>query len=186
MAERATDVWRGALDANARYYEAWGRLAGDYVRELTEVLRGYAPKVTLPEITLPGVTVPTATAAASTAGPAPARPPAPSAPPTATAVVLEAPVGSTATGAVLVQNHLSHPVSAEVVASFPRDDGVDVEVDPRRVDLAPGEAAVVRVTATVPAAGEVRGELLVPELVGTAVPLVVRERAATGETSDRT
>ena len=32
MADGLGDVWRNALDANVRYYEAWGRVLNDYVR----------------------------------------------------------------------------------------------------------------------------------------------------------
>jgi hypothetical protein len=75
---------------------------------------------------------------------------------------------------VLVENHLGHPVTAQVRAELPS--GVAFEVDPQVVDLAPGESAVVRVRSALPAGppGEWRGRLLVPELVGTAVALVLR------------
>ncbi len=48
MPERPTwlkglgDVWQRALDANVRYYEAWGRVATDYVRELSTALKGFS------------------------------------------------------------------------------------------------------------------------------------------------
>jgi hypothetical protein len=176
VADGLSDVWRSALDANVRYYEAWGRAVEEYVRELGEALKGYSPTVRLPSIEVP--------LTARTVPPSPARPgtsdasarSATSAP----AVVLEADIGRVATGAVLVQNHLSHPVSAAVRARVEADHEVEFDVEPDHVELAPGEAAVVRVSATVPAideAAEIRGELLVPELVGTTVPLVVRRRS---------
>ncbi len=56
-----------------------------------------------------------------------------------------------------------------------------IVVEPDRVDLAPGESVVVRVRTTIPEsesseALEIRGELRVPELVGTVVPLLIRSR----------
>ena len=33
MADDLVDVWRRAMDANVKYYESWGRLAGDWLRE---------------------------------------------------------------------------------------------------------------------------------------------------------
>ena len=48
MADSIGEVWRRALDLNVRYYEAWGRAANDYVRELGATLKGYSPAVRLP------------------------------------------------------------------------------------------------------------------------------------------
>jgi hypothetical protein len=176
VADGLSDVWRSALDANVRYYEAWGRAVEDYVRDLGAALKGYSPVVRLPAIEVPlsASTVRPSTVTSSTARSSNARS-SPSA--AAPAVVLEADVGRVATGAVLVQNHLAHPVSAAVTARVDADHEVQFDVEPAYVELAPGEAAVVRVSTTVPAIDqttEIRGELLVPELVGTTVPLVVR------------
>ena len=64
------------------------------------------------------------------------------------------------------------------------DSDIDIVilVEPDHVDLAPGESAVLRVSTTLPQSDsadvtEIRGELLAPELVGTAVPLLIRSRA---------
>jgi hypothetical protein len=181
MAERLGDVWQRALDANVRYYEAWGRVATDYVRELSTALKGFSPRMQLPTITLPNITLPVtsaATGAASRPQPTGSETPTPGAP--NPAVVLEAAPGSSAQGAVLVENHLSHPVSAPIEAQV--DGEIHILIEPDRVDLAPGESVVVRVSATIPhdessAPLEIRGELRVPELVGTVVPLLIRSRS---------
>jgi hypothetical protein len=183
VADSIGDVWRRALDLNVRYYEAWGRVANEYVRDLGATLKNYSPSVRLPTITLPNVratsgTTTTSLAAGST--PQPASMPL---------VLLEAAPGSVAEGAVLVENHLAHPVSAAIRAVV--DSDIDVVVEPDHVDLAPGESAVLRVSATLPQNDtseviEIRGELLVPELVGTAVRLLIRSRATADPSSART
>jgi hypothetical protein len=178
MADGMGDVWRHAVDANVRYYEAWGRIAEDYIRDLGSALKGFSPQVRLPAVTLPVVTAtdasvaPRSTSAAGTAPPAAAQ----SAP--GVALVLEGNPGSVVQGALLVENHLPHPVSAAV--DVHTESEVEVTVAPSTVDLAPGESAVVRVSATIPAGPgeptEIRGQVLAPELVGTAVPLLIRSR----------
>ncbi|MFC7530833.1 hypothetical protein [Actinoplanes sp. GCM10030250] len=168
MAEGLQDAWRRAIDANLRYYGAWSSLVEDYVRDLGNVLKDNAPAVRLPSFTVPGV-VPPADPGAARQPPPPGRLPA---------VVLEGPPGATVQGAVLVQNHLPHPVTAAVDVRMDTA-GPQVIVEPAAVTLAPGETTVVRITATVPddpAAPESSGRVLVPELVGTAVPVVVRTR----------
>ncbi len=195
VADDLTQVWRQALDANARYYASLSRLATEYLQELSDTVGRLGP-IRLPTVTLPTVTVPSASTARAS-GPdsstrsstspaaAPASGPATQAP-SPPAVVLEAAPGAWAHGAVLVENHLPHPVSATVDAQLDDSagaqsaDGADITVDPDKVELAPGESTVVRVSARIPEAGaaEIRGRLSVPELIGTAVPMVIR-RAAT-------
>jgi hypothetical protein len=169
MADDLAGVWRNAVDANVRYWDAWGRIANDYVRELGDTLRGCAPLLRLPAWSVPAPM----TAAARESRPAVVVPEAhPS------ALVLEAAAGAVASGAVLVENHLPHPVTAAVEPRFdlPEGDDVSVEVVPRTVELAPGESSVVRIKAVIPLEGprDVRGELLVPQLAGTSVSLVIR------------
>jgi hypothetical protein len=176
VADSIGEVWRRALDLNVRYYEAWGRVANEYVRDLGATLKSYSPNVRLPTITLPNVTTATGTTSKQRAvdsTPQPASRPI---------VLLEAAPGSLAEGAVLVENHLAHPVSAGIRAVVDSDIDIVILVEPDHVDLAPGESAVLRVSTTLPqsdssAVTEIRGELLAPELVGTAVPLLIRSRA---------
>jgi hypothetical protein len=169
------DAWRLALDASARYYQAWGRIAEDYVRDLATAFRSPSLTVGLPPVR--------ATSGRSSGSPSSHRPapPGPPAPQPAPAMVLVGSPGGFAQGAVLVENHLGHPVTAQVQAELPP--GVEIDVDPSVVDLAPGESALVRVRSTLPggSAGEWRGRLLVPELVGTSVALVVRTTLGDGE-----
>ena len=61
MADSIGEVWRRVLDLNVRYYEAWGRVANEYVRDLGATLKSYSPNVRLPTITLPNVTTATTT-----------------------------------------------------------------------------------------------------------------------------
>jgi hypothetical protein len=149
---------RRALDANLRYYEALGELTLDYLRSLrTLTSDGDAP-------------APTAAA--------PAPPPA--------TLVLEAQAGETAVGAFLVQNLLDERVSAPVIAgAFTAEDGgeadLTLKLDPEVVTLEPGEQQMVRTAAAVtdrlePGVGY-RGEVSVPGLTGTRVPIVVRRRS---------
>jgi hypothetical protein len=171
MANGLAELWRRAIDANVRYYEEWGRVAQAYVRDLASALSNYSPRISLPTITVPAV-------AQAPGPPAPAAPAARPEPAQGPAIVLEGAPGAKVQGAVLVQNYLPHPVTASVQAEMAGAD-IDVVVEPATVELAPGESAVVGITATVPddpAAPETRGQVLVPELVGTAVPVVLRVR----------
>src|SRR5262249_18657308 len=95
-------IWRRALEANARYYEALGQVTTDYLKALAGVLAD----VKLPT-SLGGPDA--APVAPASAAPPPA--PAPS------AMVLEAPAGHSAVGAFMVQNRLGQRVAAPVVPS---------------------------------------------------------------------
>jgi hypothetical protein len=154
---------RRAVDANLRDYEAVGELPLDYVRALRALAgdAGRAPAI-----------------------PAPAPAPSAPAPPPPT-LVLEAEPGETAIGAFLVQNLLAERVSAPVtVGAFTTPDGREVTValtlDPEVVTLEPSEQVLVRAAATIgedlePGLSH-RGEISVPGLTGTRIPLVVRRR----------
>ena len=157
---------RRAVDANLRYYEAVGEITLDYLRALRALAADAGQTRVIP---------------APPPAPAPA-PPAPAPPPT---LVLEAEPGETAIGAFLVQNLLADRVSAPVtVGAFTTPEGREVAVrltlDPEVVTLEPGEQVLVRAAATIgeelePGVSH-RGEISVPGLTGTRVPLVVRRR----------
>lgn len=160
------EAWRRAVDLNLRYYSAVGRLAADYLNELA---------ATLGELRA-------AQSGTSAQATAPAK--APNQPATAI-MVLEAEAGHAALGVFLVGNHLDHKVSARVVASaFVDSSGRELRpnlaFDPEVVTLEPNEQMIVRVMATIDETLEpavsYRGELTIPELVGTKVPIVVRRR----------
>jgi len=148
------------MDANVKYYESWGRLAGDWLRDLQSAAAALRPTVNLPPVNLPVVTT------------APAPP--------ADGVVLEAEPHTVASGALLVENHLDHPVTATVVADpFVDADGVETAVEfdvlPRAVELAAHTAAIVRIHAELPdGVGELRSTLHVPDVPGTSVPVILR------------
>jgi len=163
-------VFRRALEANARYYEALGQVTTDYLKALVGVLG---------DVRLP----------ASLGGrpAAPAAPPAPAAAPTPapSAMVLEGAAGQTAVGAFMVQNRLGQPVAAPVVTSaFLDPSGVELRpalaFEPEVVSLEPGEQMLVRVTATIDQRLEpgvaYRGDVTIPGLSGDRVALVLRRR----------
>jgi hypothetical protein len=164
-------IWRRALEANARYYEALGQVTTEYLKALVGVLG---------DVKLP------ASLAGRAAAPVPpaATPPAPA----PSAMVLEAPAGQPAVGAFMVQNRLGQRVAAPVVTSaFLDPSGVEVRpalaFEPDVVSLESGEQVLVRVTATIderlePGVGY-RGEVTVPGLSGDRIALVLRRRDET-------
>jgi hypothetical protein len=170
-------IWRRALEANARYYEALGQVTTDYLKALAGVLAD----VKLPT-SLGGRDA--APVAPASAAPPPA--PAPS------AMVLEAPAGHTAVGAFMVQNRLGQRVAAPVVPSaFLDPSGAEVRpalaFEPDVVSLESGEQVLVRVTATIddrlePGVGY-RGEVTVPGLSGDRIALVLRRRDGTAQSA---
>jgi hypothetical protein len=174
MADELLDVWRKAIDVNARYYKALGTAADAWLSELRDLGRGMQPTIRVPRIT----NTPSAGTRGEDGGSArtsgsDVRP----------IVVLEAAEGELVTAAVLVENHLPEPVNATVEAdafvdAAGRVVSVDIDVQPQTIDLAPGESAIVRVQAVGTAdAGPYRSALRVPRLPGTEVPLVLRSRA---------
>ena len=162
------------MDANVKYYESWGRLAGDWLRDLQSAAAALRPTVNLPPVNLPVVTTAPAPPADGV------RPPSANGVATAAAVVLEAEPHTVASGALLVENHLDHPVTATVVADpFVDADGVETAVEfdvlPRAVELAAHTAAIVRIHAELPdGVGELRSTLHVPDVPGTSVPVILR------------
>lgn len=175
-------AWREAMEANARYYEAWGQLASQWVRELAQASQS-ARLPTLPPLRLntgPGAATPArpaappSTVAAPTGG---AASPAPA------VVVLEGPTGAAASAAFLVENTLSHPVVGSVeVDPFEDIDGVAVlarlDFEPQTISLAPGERRLVRISVTLPTTlppdVDCRSTIRVDGVPGTTIPVVLR------------
>jgi hypothetical protein len=164
------EMWRGAVAANLRYYEAWGRIASDWLRELAGVGGGLQAPGDIAVRQVPD------------AAPAPRRTPPP-ATTSSPALVLEAGPGEEATGAFLVENQLGRPVDTPMVAEPITDpDGVVLpaspEFEPATVTLAPEERCVVRVRLAITEAFKpgtdyktvIRG----PDLPGTSIPVVLR------------
>jgi hypothetical protein len=178
-------AWRAALDAHARYYEAWGQLASRWMHDLADASReARLPSLpSLPPLRLttgpsngsPG-SHPTA-AMRSAAAAAPAEPPAPA------VLVLEGVTGDVAAAAFLVENSLPHPVEGVVeVEHFEDLDGVAVLVrldfDPAVISLAPGERRLVKVRVqlpqSLPANVDCRSTIRVQGVPGTTIPIRLR------------
>ena len=184
MADDLVDAWRRAMDANLKYYESWGRLAGDWLRELQNAAAALRPTVNLPAVNVPVVTTPVST---PDDGVSAAPSPATNGVATRAAVVLEGEPLAVASGALLVENHLDHAVTATVVADpFVDSNGVEIAVEfdvlPRSVELPARAAAIVRIHAELPSdAGELHSTLHVPDLPGTSVPVILRPHPDVGE-----
>src|SRR5690242_16153726 len=99
------EMWRSAVAANLRYYEAWTRIASDWLRDLAGAGRG--PQT-------PGA-IAVRQASAPTAAPGPSTRSASDTAP-GPALVLEAHAGEQVTGAFLVENQLGRPVETPMIA----------------------------------------------------------------------
>jgi hypothetical protein len=172
----AGDLLRRAVDANVQFYAALGRLTVDYLDALGSIVRRVDVPVRLGNRTV------TVRSPPPPPPPAPAAAPAPSPP---AVMVLEAAAGDAAIGVFLVENLLTEKVSAPVSGSgFTAPDGREIAAplafDPEIVVLEPGEQMLVRVTAQVQDELEpevsYRGELAVPGVIGTTIPIVLRRR----------
>ena len=154
-------LWRRSLDASLRYYRSLGQLTADYARAVAGTAgevrtRGREPRE------------PIARARAAAAGPV---------------MALEATDGSAAVGMFMVENgtasRVSAPIEMPVLADAEgREVRPDVRFEPEVVTLEPGEQTLVQITVAVTkalAAGiDYRGEVRVPGLAGTRIPLVLR------------
>ncbi len=164
-----TDVWRRSLDATVQFYSALGALAVDCLETLlatTDISNSRS--ISDAKAPTPGVINQAATTAPN---PAPVS-----------MMVLEAEVGRRAVGVFLVENGFSRAVSASATASaFVDDEGNEinpnVEFQPACVTLEPGQQILVKVLASIskdmPAGIRYRGEIGVPGLMGTRIPVVL-------------
>jgi hypothetical protein len=160
--------WRGMLDASVDYWRAVGRLSVNYVRAVTG---GAGPAGAVP-----------ATPATPMANAVSRRP-------VNATMVLEGTAGSTPVGMFVVENSGRERISGELaVPSLADADGREVRAtvrfDPAHVTLEPGEQTVVQASATVARSLKTgldyRGEVRVPGLAGTSIPIVVRRLPAAG------
>jgi hypothetical protein len=159
--DELTRLWRRALEENLRYYGAVARLTGEYGRAVAGTARDLASGSR-------------ASQAAATAAPNPA--PAP-------IMALEAEAGSSAVGLFVVENRSPRRVTAPVeLPALADPEGRAAQValafEPETLDLGPGEQTLVQVSVAVDEGlreeVDYRGELHVPALPGTRVPIVVR------------
>jgi hypothetical protein len=157
--------WRGMVEAYVDYCRSVGRLSVNYLQAVSGVADGTpaAP-----------VTVQTSGAAVRRAGSA--------------TMALEGTAGSKAVGMFVVENSGRERISGELaVPSLTDAEGREVRAkvsfDPARVTLEPGEQTVVQASATIgrslEAGLDYRGEVRVPGLAGTSIPIVVRRLPAT-------
>ena len=196
-----SQAWRRALDLNIRYYGAISRLATNYISELVGAIGELSSGNTgdrggpAPDMGGPPPNFHASPAAApvqpahthSSTHSHPAPPAAqPAAPPQAT-MVLEGETGAKALGVFLVHNYLGEKVSVRVQASaFADESGNEVAprlaFDPSFINLEPREQVIVRVVADIDKALKpgvtYRGELKIPELAGSPVPVALRRRPA--------
>ncbi len=174
------EAWRRAMDANIRFYRAWGELTAGWAREVTAAGASLTPTT----LALGRTSVP----ATSPGGRSAATPPDPPPPASAKApvLVLEALGGQAVSASFLVENSWSHPVEGRVGAGefhSATGDSVDVNTrfDPESLSLAPGESRLVRVTVEVPEGlvpdVDHRSSISVSGVPGTTIPVLVRRLA---------
>lgn len=175
------DLWLRAVDLNVRYYSGLSRLAAEYWKDLASMLATTQGAVS-PQASRPPGAASAHTSGAGTAASSSAEAPA--------VIVLEGESGHTAIGVFLLGNSFPVPVSASVRASAVvdengRDGNVAFSFDPSVITLKPGEQILVRVSAAIDPALEplvsYRGELSIPELGATRIPVVVRRRPSTSK-----
>jgi hypothetical protein len=161
------EIIQRAMDLNLRYYGAVGQLYADYVKDLIAALG---------EVRRSSVGGGSSRAAALRNPEA--RPPS---------LVLEAEAGNSALGVFLVENQLSQEVHAQVItSSFTDALGRSVRpamvFDPAAVTLGPSEQLLMRVSAMITDELEpgvrYHGELTIPALRGTRIPIVLRRRSS--------
>jgi len=159
-------LWRRAVDAQLTYYRSIGQLSVEYARAALGVVRTDRPSV------VPSPTTPAAQATQPAAAPV---------------LALEAEAGSWALGMFVVENSTGAPVSAAVELPALADaDGRqvhgEIRFEPEVITLQPGEQTLVQigveVTRGLRRGVDYRGEVSVPGLTGTRIPLVVRRVAA--------
>jgi hypothetical protein len=159
-------LFRRAVDAQVAYYRSVGQLSVEYARAVLGAVQSARPVPTAP----PSASMPQL-AAAPTAAPV---------------LALEGELGSTAAGVFVVENvtaaRVSAPIEVPALADADgRDPAAEVRFEPEVVTLEPGEQTLVQVGVEVTRGFRVgvdyRGDVGVPGLVGTSIPLVVRRLA---------
>ena len=158
-------LWRRAVDAQLQYYRSVGQLSAEYARAALGAVRAGRQSAVPATITPPAQ-------AAQAAHPA-----------AAPVLALEAEEGSWAVGMFVVENgtgaRVSAPVDLPVLADADgRQVHGGVRFEPEVVTLEPGEQTLVQIAVEVTRGlrrgVDYRGEVSVPGLHGTSIPLVVR------------
>ena len=165
-----TDVWRRSLEATVQFYSTMGKLAFDCLETLLATAGNSNSAINTDE-SRPGSVSVDREAGSTRPNPVPVS-----------MMVLEAEAGRKALGVFLVENGFSRAVSGSATASaFVDDRGNEirpsVEFQPSAITLEPGEQILVKVLASInkdiPAGIRYRGEIGVPGLMGTRIPVVL-------------
>lgn len=163
-------LFRRAVDAQLEYYRSVGQLSVEFARAAFGVVRSDRATPTLRVPVTPVVQA--------------AQPALPAAAPV---LALEAEEGSWAVGMFVVENSTGSRVSAPVELPVLADDEGrrvhgDVRFEPEVLTLEPGEQTLVQIAVEVTRGlrrgVDYRGDVRVPGLSGTSIPVVVRRVAA--------
>jgi len=170
---RLTKAWERALHANLRYSAQLGELALRTAGWCWQVSSGSATGAQI--------------VSANNMSPPVHKPVSTVAPPSPAAIVLEGAAGRRAFGLFVVENKLSHPVSARVVFGplidpSGREIPSSLRFEPGAIALAPGQQVVVRVGVHISRGFAVgvsyRGDVSVPGIAEARIPVVVRRKPA--------
>ncbi len=165
------DVWRRSLEATVKFYSEIGGLAVEWVESLLSTASdsiGAMNPVETTRASAKAEVTPPSTASSTRA--------------TMSTMVLEAEAGQKALGVFLVENGFSRTVSASATAgTFIDDKGNQIkpllEFHPPSAMLEPGEQVLVRVAAGITEVMKpgvrYRGEIAVPDVPGTRIPVVI-------------
>ncbi len=184
------DLWRHALRAQADYVRAVARLTEMYGRAVVGTVRAAASAAAVtprgPRETAAAAAGHEATHGTGRRERRAERTAAASPPAGGPVMALEAEAGSVAQGVFLVENVTARRISAPLERFSVRDQaGREIEpemrFEPDVVTLDRGEQALVQVALAVGEALEAgvdyRGEVRIPGIPGTAIPVVVRRLA---------
>jgi hypothetical protein len=157
-------AWRDSVEAGLRYWGRLGRLTLEGAAAILPVLAELRPDAGRP-----------AASPASEVG-------------LPRTILLETEVGRSALGVFVVENTTAQQLSVPIrISPFVAEDGREAQpavvFRPDVITLAPGEQLVVQVVAAIDETLEpgirYRGEISVPELSETRIPIVVRRRRST-------
>jgi hypothetical protein len=163
-------TFKRTLEANCRYYEAMANATASYLQTLAALLT---------DVVASRASSPSAAVASASASSANAQSRA------ASTLVLEGVAGTRAVAAFAVDNSLDVGVTASVEASrFRSEHGHEIEasltLEPARFTLQPGERQQILISATfgehMQADVSYRGQIRVPHLSNTVVPVLLRRK----------
>lgn len=151
---RVTDLLKSAVELNLRYTSTLLHLSKDYLKDANGVLsREVAP----------------------TPAPAPDAPPAQRPP-----LLVVGRSGEVANGAFAINNPGEREIAVHLVVQGEVDER-HVRVEPARLNLKPGEGAIVRILARIdeklPLEQDLPGAVVAPGLSSQGVPFIVRRLA---------